>query len=79
MKFKISLRRRTTIKKKKFYEFIEFSDEEILKGREHTFDNPLFLYKNFEYFALYRDKEDETILIIIWLHSFDKFREVKEK
>jgi hypothetical protein len=80
MKFKRTLTSRATIKKSETYDFDkEFTPEEMLKGKEYNYDTPLFLNKEGTWYALYRDDKDETVLCIVMLHSYDKFKEIKSQ
>lgn len=70
MKFAHVLATRTTLKKKGYFEFPELSDEDMIIGKTHTFDNPYMIHRNGRYFALYGN-------VLVFLHSFDKFMEKK--
>ena len=74
MEFKATLTTRTTLKKKKKYIF-DFTEEDIKKGRNATFENPYFCNrkKNSIWFAIYMWKDKLTVTMF---HSFDKFEEV---
>jgi len=43
-KFKQTITSRATIKKKKLYEFPEFTEEELEEGMKYTYRNPLLMF-----------------------------------
>ena len=67
----------SSIRKLKEYDFIELTNEELNKGREYNFQNPLLIRRNHNYFLLYRNDKDETKLNLTLVTGINTFEEIK--
>jgi hypothetical protein len=74
MKFEHTLKSRATLKKGKFFEFKELTDEDLEKGKQATFEKPYYTNRDGCIFELYKDRGR---LAVVMLHSWDKFMEIK--
>lgn len=73
--FKSILKARSTLKKKKEYDFPELTKEDIKEGRKRKYDNLLLVLRDRNVLGLY-DKDGK--LIVTLFHSFDRFEEILE-
>ena len=76
MKFKNTLKSRASIKKMKFYEFPELTDDDLQEGKIRDYENMYFCFRKGCVFGIYFDK-DKDKLIVTMFHSWDKFTEEK--
>jgi len=78
MKFKRRMVAKTSVKKKKEYEF-DFKEIDIKKGKKAKYETPHFCKEKdgFCWCALYQNEDDQ--LEIQMFHSFDGFTEITDK
>ena len=75
-RFKNTMTSRSSLKKKKFYEFEELSDEVIEEAKNHSFENPLYVRGKMTDWLVYTNEEGVFVAKLVL--AFSSFVLVKD-